>query len=213
MEDFIAFEKEVDAFVEQLPIAALSAPTLLHQFHQFIFTAIHMSRGDQIKRVAGETMAYRMSYLLPWLEGRDWDLRPASVPEMMAAFNDVDLQREQFKILLKYCHFCEFAPSVHRGQYVVKRSRSGFSLTYPDKTSEEAEAKDIIVSELAMNFLLGTAFDFDERLLAFVASDEDIDPPQLVPVATERAQRFAKDLVEQALITSDGVERGLRVRS
>lgn len=206
MEDFIAFEKEVDAFVERLPIAALSAPTLLHQFHQFIFSAIHMSRGDQIRRGAGETMAYRMSYLLPWLAGRAWDLRPASVPEMMAAFNDVDPQREHFKILLKYSHFCEFAPAVHRGQYVVTRSKSGFFLTYPDKASEEAEAKDIIVSELAMNFLLGTAFDFDERLFRFVESNSDIDPQQLVPIATERAQRFEKDLVEQALITDVGIE-------
>ncbi|AUW47325.1 hypothetical protein [Rhizobium leguminosarum] len=205
MEDFVAFEKEVDAIVEALPIAKLSAPTLLHQLHQFIFSMIHMSGGDQTKRVAGETISYRVSYLLPWLAGRDWDLQPASVPEMMATFNEADPKRDQFKILLKYSHFCEFVPAVHRGQYIVTRSASGFSLTYPNEAIEEAEAKDIIVSELAINFLLGKAFDFDDRLFAFVESGADIDPEQLVPIATERAQRFAKDLVEQALITDVGL--------
>lgn len=204
LEDFIAFEKHVDAFVEGLPIAKLSAPTLLHQFHQFIFSAIHMSGGDETKRVAGETIAYRMSYLLPWLAGRDW-IQPASVPEMMAAFNEADPKRDQFRTLLKYSHFCEFVPAVHRGQYVVARSESGFSFKYRNEALEEAEAKDIIVSELAINFLLGEAFDFDDRLFAFVESNADIDPAQLVPIAIERAQRFARDLVEQPLITDGGI--------
>ncbi|MBB2817293.1 UNVERIFIED_ORG: hypothetical protein GGD59_000511 [Rhizobium esperanzae] len=205
-ETFADFETRVDAYIDALPIAQLPARAILSRFHAYIFTCLHMSKGDAQKRFIGEILSYRLSYLLPWLSNRDWTELASGMQDVMAAFSEVDPTGDQMATLFKYSHFCELAPAVHRGQYIVESTTRGFSLAYPDENIATAEATDIIISELAINHISGSPFKRDLRILKMAATAPRIDFAAFVAVAKERSIRFSADLREQPLIS----EKSLR---
>lgn len=198
---FLAFEKEVDAALAGLPIAALPARTVLTYLLTSIFYFLHVDAKTYWK--AGDTLTYRVSYLLPWLLGRNPGSPDGGPAARMKEFRDADPTGADAKNLVSYAHFCEITPDVHRRRLDVELIPNGYRLVHPSAEFALAEATDIIVSELALNHFAHTKKRLPDReIFALARTAPRLDDTLLARVL-KRREAFYRARVREAPLVDD----------
>lgn len=153
LEELAEFEQKADEVAEGLPFWKLPVRSVLTAMYALIDQSIHGSlRGAAERHVAnGETIAYRLSYLVPLLVRCSVDTIPTAT-EGMQQFAESDPKYEAARQLIAYSHFCELMPEARKGHYAVTRRTGGFDLAHPSAAFQDAETRDILLSELALGF-------------------------------------------------------------
>lgn len=206
-ERFFEFEHTVDAALESMPIAALPARTVLTYLLSSVFYYLHIVREDFWS--AGDTLTYRISYLLPWLHRRSPGSPDGGPAIRMANFKRADPTGADAKNLISYAHFCEVAPEVHRGRLDVEPIENGFRLVHPSAQTAKWEAIDIIVSELAINHVLHTGKRMPDReILRLAESAPNLDD-RLLTRALKRREVFYRNNVQEALLVDSSAMIGI----
>ncbi|WP_415289100.1 hypothetical protein RSD66_04100 [Brevundimonas sp. S1H14] len=207
-EALIAFEVEADARIEALPIGELPVRAFWTFYHCTVFLLLH---GGEFRErgawVTGDTLAGRMSYLLPWLRNRPTEPIGANGNDAFAAVTDYPGSARQIADLSLYAHFCELMPDVHRRLLDVERSAErAFRLVHPDAAQARAEATDILVSELALNQNpLPENRRPDEEAFTLARDAPHWDMAVLVRLVRNLAVQYQAGMVEHPLVTDEGV--------
>lgn len=199
----IAFEAEADAAMAALPIGALPARCHFAHFHAFIFHQLnHAGLRDPAARITGETMLSRVSYLLPWLRARDAQPLGESADDALGALYETENAAEDMINLTQYAHLCEIMPEVHRRRLTVEQTgEAAFRVSHPDAGFARAEATDIIMSELALNFMINPVrHQPDEEIFDLARTAPVLNQGQLRAVIARRIAVYRADLREDPLI-------------
>lgn len=153
LRDLKEFEKKADSLAEHLPTWKLPIRVVLTGLYVAIDQLIHGSiDGSDPPRVHdGEGLAHRLSHLTRFLVRCPTEPTPTGY-EALEWFVGSDPDFSNCKELVAYAHFCDLMPEVRKNYYSVSRKYGGFDLTHPSKEFSDAEAKDILLSELSMGF-------------------------------------------------------------
>lgn len=174
-EDLVAFEKEIDASVATLSVLKVPLNAVLTTMFMTIDSLFHGSRfGEQTRprSVAGYAAASRMSYILPHLLACPAEFVGANAANSMLALDED--QYPEINLLLQYGHFCEIMPEVHRGLYSVSGGETEFALEHASQSVANGEARDILLTEVAMPFFLPPSINqayFDALVNMLPSSD------------------------------------------
>lgn len=207
-EALIAFEVEADARIDALPIGELPVRAFWTFYHCTVFFLLH---GHQFRTpeawITGDTMAGRMSYLLPWLRKRLTEPTGANAYEAFVAVRDFPDSSGQTRDLSLYTHLCEVMPDVHRRLLDVERTANGaFRLVHPDAAQARAEATDILVSELALNQNpLPENRRPDEEAFILARDAPRWDMAALTRLVRNLAIQYRAGMVEHPLVTDEGL--------
>jgi hypothetical protein len=153
-DELIELEHELDSRVAESTILELPLRAVLVTLHVALHTAFAAGRGGDDPTLAkAEAAARRCAYLLPLLLRCPRDRFGNSARDALDAYQEVDPSGAQLEELLTYAHVCEVMPEVHRGSFLVRRAGSRqFVLTHPTPAFSAAEARDIVLSELALPY-------------------------------------------------------------
>jgi hypothetical protein len=202
------FESEADEAIAALPLLQLSARPLLAGFHFFLYQARHAKLlGLQPLPGVADSVEGRLSYLLDHLAARPSEPFGASGRDALDAFMAADPEGKQLSALLAYSHFSEFMPEVHKGYYAVERAGNGFRLLHRDPAFAEAQAHDILLSELAIPFPLRSVQQVDPVVYRMAETAPIFDPQLLSPLLDRKTKFYLDGLAEANLITNDGMQR------
>lgn len=199
---FLDFEARADAAMEKLAIARLPARAIWSALHTTVFHALHVNEpGNPETRQTGETTSYRISYLIPWLRARPAGPLGAGTADVLGAFRDADPDGRELINMIGYAHLCEVMPDVRRDKFKVEQVGEGFRLTLPSAEAEEAEATDIIVSELALNFIAsrGPRLPEDE-IFPLARTSPTLDEALLWRVYKRQRATYQRDVREEPLV-------------
>nr|MCB7500944.1 hypothetical protein [Enterobacter roggenkampii] len=205
---FIRYERQADAFIDDLAISNTPIATLLAVYHYAIFHSLHRAgMTDPAARVTGETYTWRMSYTLKWMANRAQTPVDESVHASFQRLKVVDPHGKERTQLSLYAHFCEVAPEVHKGNLVATRILDGLKLSHKSSEFADAEAKDILISELDRNYVQNAIRkDLDPAVRALFDSNVSPTSYRLIEPARARAARYAADIVEMPLLTDTGMQ-------
>lgn len=200
--DELAFEKATDERMEQLAIAQLPARAIISQLHAIIFYFLHiLGSKDREAWKTGDTMTYRLSYIIPWLRRRNGEVLGASAEDVLQAYREADHDGSEGRELLAYAHFCELMPEVHRGRLEVEKTEAGFRLVHPSAGFALAEATDIIMSELALNHIASTGHRLpDEEIFQLARTAPVLDEALLKELIKRRAEAYRQTIREAPLV-------------
>ena len=200
----IDFEREADTAVEAMSLAAMSARTSLTLLNTTVFGLLHVAGPkDREMWKTGDTLTYRISYLIHWLRKRRADMIGASAADVLQAVQERDPEMEDARNLGAYAHFCEVMPEVHRRRLEVEVTTNGFRLVHPDAAFSTAEAIDIIVSELALNHLADNQPRLPDDEIFDLARTAPVLDPVLLSRLLRRREQFYATNVRQAQLVSD----------
>ncbi len=208
LEDLKRFELEVDAAIAKLPLLELPARPLFAGFHFFLYQSRNAELlGLNPQPGVADMVESRLSNLLHIFAARPAQPFGASARDAVQAFKEADPDGTQLSALLAYSHFSELMPEVHKGYYVVERTGNGYRLMHRDASFAEAQAHDILLSELAIPFPLRSVQKVDPVVYR-LAETAPIFNPQLLSKLLDRKTSFYLDgLAEANLITNDGMRR------
>lgn len=153
----------------------------------------------------GDTLTYRISYLIPWLRKRRDDMIGAGAADVLQAVQERDPEMDDARNLGAYAHFCEVMPEVHRRRLEVEVTADGFRLVHPDAVFSAAEATDIIVSELALNHVADNRPRLPDDEIFDLARTAPVLDPVLLKRLLRRREQFYATNVREAPLVGDGV--------
>jgi hypothetical protein len=206
--DLKRFEIEADTAIAALPLLKLSARPLLAGFHYFLYQARHAKLlGLNPLPGVADTVEARLSYLLDQLAARPAQPFGASARDALSAFIEADPDGKQLSALLAYCHFSELMPEVHKNYYAVERAGNGFRLLHRDAAFAEAQAHDILLSELAIPFPLRRMQQVDAAVYRLAETAPNFDLQLLAPLLHRKASFYLNGLAEANLVTNEGMRR------
>lgn len=208
-ERLIAFERVADAKIQEIGIGLLPARAVWALLHVMIFRLLNREGLTSVEaRVTGDTLATRLSYILPWLKARSTLPLGESTQDAILATMEVPAGRADLNDLLAYAHFSELMPDVHRRLLDVNCEQDGaFRLGYNNTEEALAEAKDILVSELALNHLRDTVRQRpDEEAFELARTAPRMDFSTLRRLARRRSDYYRQKLVEHPLVTEVGMQ-------
>lgn len=198
----ITFECEADAAVEAMSLASMPARASLTLLNTTVFGLLHVAGPkDREMWQTGDTLTYRISYLIPWLRRRNSEKVGAGAADVLQAVQERDPEMEDARNLGAYAHFCEVMPEVHRHRLKVEARAGGFRLVHPDQSFATAEAADIIVSELALNHLANNEPRLpDDEVFDLARSAPRLDPVLMDRLIRRREQFYAMQIREAPLV-------------
>jgi len=181
--------------------AGVPARALLTYLLTTIFYFLHVDKKTFWK--TGDTLTYRISYLLPWLRRRDPGAPDGGPAARLLAFRDADPTGTDAKNLISYAHFCEIMPDVHRRRLEVELTDQGFRLVHPSPEFAIAEATDIIVSELALNHIADSRRRPPDREIFALAETAPRLDEKLLSRVLRRKEAFYRANVREAPLVDD----------
>jgi hypothetical protein len=208
-DQLIAYEKATDEKMKSLAIASLPAHAVISRLHTLMFYFINIQGSkDKAAWKTGDTMSYRLSYLIPWLRACNTKVLGASTTDMLQEYSAADPDGGECRDLLIYAHFCEWMPDVHRGRLNVERTDAGFRLDFPSPRFALAEATDIIISELALNHVVDNGHhSVDEDVLQLARNGSPFDEIALNQLIARYASRYRKNIREARLVGDEGMRQ------
>jgi hypothetical protein len=139
------FENQLDAEVANLAIWKLPVRCVLFAMHYSLYGFFTSDREKAI------TIAGRMSHLIPMLAKCPPEPIGANAADAFGAYREADPALQQLLLAINYGHFSEVMPQVHRNYYsVTVVGEKHFRLEHRTENSAATEARDIVLSELAM---------------------------------------------------------------
>ena len=202
------FERDADAAIAAMPIAGLPARAMLTGIHYFLYTVAHAGLlGLRAQPGVAESIATRMGNLVPVVERCAGEPFGQSGRDAVDAFLEADPDGSQLAELLAYAHFSDFMPEAHKGYYEVSHEGGTFRLQHPDAAFAEAQARDILLSELALVFPLTAEEELDPVLHEIARTAPKIDWNLLGPLLQKKAKRLVLGLAESNLLAEAGIER------
>lgn len=203
----IEFESEADKAIAGLPLLQLPARAVHAGLHYTLFTVLRArALGLPPPSGIGETIMARLSYTLPLLRGLQAEPYGESARDAIGAFLETDPGHVELGQLLTYSHFAELMPEVHRGYYRVGATASGFRLTHPSPEFAEAQARDILLSELAIPFDLQPQDARDPEVIQLARGAPVFDPALFQAILTRKANRYLAGVAEARLVTDDALK-------
>lgn len=206
--DLKRFERVADAEIARLPLLQLSARPLLAGFHFFLYQSRHAGLlGLRPMPGVANAVEGRISYLLHLIEHRPAEPFGADARNALEAFLAIDPQGDQLAALLTYSHFSEFMPEVHKGYYQVESVGTGFRLLHRNAEFAEAQARDILLSELAIPFPIRNIQQVDPVVYQLAETAPKFDARLFVPLLDRKTKFYLGGLAEASLITNEGMLR------
>jgi len=190
-------------------VLALPARALLTFTHDFLFVMLSAPtlKGLDTRGVA-ETTTVRLAYLLRRFECLAAEPYGVDAEDAIGAVRDVDPDGAHFARLLAYSHACQVMPEVWRGYFNVAATESGLHLTHRDDAFAEAEARDILISEIGLNFRFNAVRHAPDRDVAALARGlPRVDFGFLALVVAKKAARFRTEIVEPQLISDAALQQ------
>jgi hypothetical protein len=120
-----------------------------------LYALIHGTSVTSVppKLDAARSFAARMSHLVPLLANCPGEPTGADALDVLEAYHQVDPDGKQSKLLISYAHFADLMPEVRRDYFsVVHNGEQRFTLHHASTAIADAEAEDILLSELALGF-------------------------------------------------------------
>lgn len=152
LEDLYGFEKMADERAKALAIWRIplrSLLTCLYLSADSLITGGRFSRQAEPKPQRGRALLSRISYLAQFFGTCPLEIG-AHVDDAMSVVDH--LLARQMAEALSYAHFCEIMPEVRKGFYELDADEAGFSLNHPNTAFAEAEARDVLLTELSLAF-------------------------------------------------------------
>lgn len=203
-----AFEDRVDEAVAAMPLANLPARPLLVGIHFFLYSIRHAALfGRPEHPGVADTIMTRLSHLLPIAVTCPSEPFGGDAEDALAAFREVDPDGQQLMQLFTYLHFSELMPEAHRDYYAISSTAEGFVLTHRDAAFAEAQARDILLSELALVFPLRSDNALDPALRKIIGDLPKIDWNLLGPFLAGKVKRLLFNLAEPNIVTPDAMQR------
>lgn len=212
----IAYEKEFDSLVKDLPIWEVPVRPILTALHVAVDCLFHGSRRDgslQPRPEAGAALGARLSYLVPYLMKCDSEPTGLDAADALRAVNEADPQGLNRYALLTYGHFCELMPEVHRGYYVADGDKDGgFTLSHSTPQFAVHEASDIILTELSLTFVESPAPRLVDRFDRQASMAPKFDLGVKFHTIKQFYEHYRTHLSEPPILTDEGYRAALGVR-
>jgi len=208
IERLIEFEKTLDQHVESLPIWQLPIRCVLLSLHM----AIHsfFAKGG----TTGFNAASRASALLPLLARCPAEPIGENALNAFNAYQEADPAAANMIMALNYGHFCQIMPEVHRGYYDANlASDNHFVLTHLTPAFAATEAKDILLSELAIPHLAARRPDVRREIEELAATMPQADLRLVARVQGTYVHFYLNHLVEPPLVTDAAMQAAAGVSS
>lgn len=148
--DLLALENAADNHAASLSVFTLPIRAPYSGLAAIVSALQH---GPRPRPLAASNWASRLSYLASLLARCPSEPTGSSTVEALEAYYQTDYDRSQTRFLVAYAHFSELMPEVHRDYYDVRTTGRGFRLEHRSKAFADDEARDIILSELALPFM------------------------------------------------------------
>lgn len=213
-EDLIKLEQQADTEISGLTlIPAMPVRAMLASIH-LIVDGLYYGRfraGQEAQRDKAESLISRLAYAVPLL--RRCPPNPIDDDAQTAAemIGVADPDGEQFKKVIAYLHFCQVMPEVHRDYWNVETvNPTSFVLAHANRGIAEVEAKDFVLSELALPFsfsgLHGTDAAFDEAVRL-----DAITPELQIALMRQLYHVNLESMFETPILTEEGFHAALGV--
>ncbi|MEG3125154.1 hypothetical protein [Sphingomonas sp. GB1N7] len=202
----IDFEGRVDRHIVALPICSLSARAFLAGLHRYLFQ-FRNANVQGLTEIPG--MADRFVTRLSALIGIIVNLPNApsreSASDMIETFQAADPDGRQFTQLLSYMAFSETMPEVHKNLYDITDDGVTFELKHHTSASADFEARDILLSELALVFPLAETRKLDPELDTLAAMAPEHDAVLVEALLKRKMLRLLGGMAEPNLVTEAGM--------
>lgn len=209
LDDLKAFEADLDRTVEQLPIVQLPSRVFLSCYFAAVDAAMRGARFGKAppNLEIGMALAGRLSYLAPILAKFKHDEQPNA--KDVVEFVDDGIM-DQAWLLMSYAHYSELMPEVHRSRWRVERDVDTFVLHHPDASFKVAEARDVVLAELALQFMVPPPPNHQPAFDKMVAR-EQLDPVACAMLVDTYARYFIHAAFEEAALSADALKVALGV--
>ena len=188
-------EVKIDSEVAQLAIWKLPVRAILTAMHHSLYTFFQTDREKAI------TIAGRMSHLVQLLAKCPAEPTGASAIDAFGGYIEVDPKLEQLMLAINYGHFSEVMPQVHRGYYsVTKIDEKQFRLDHASMELANDEARDIVLSELAMPHLAVSPPNVQSEIQQLALTAPKVDLSLMSQVLGSYIDHYLKHIVEPSLL-------------
>ncbi len=152
-------------------------------------------------------LAGRLSYLAPLLKRFKHDEQPSA--QNIVEIFDAEILA-QLMLLMSYAHFCELMPEVHRGRWSVERDGETFVLRHPDASFSAAEARDVVLAELALQFMIPPS-PTHQPVFDDIVARERLDLNACTRLIDTYARYFMGAAFEESALSTDALKVALGV--
>lgn len=153
-DEIIAFEIEADQTLRQLGLwgkPLRSVVTALYILADGLFTGgSRLLPGPSKRQAQAMRLISNLSYLAERLADCPHKAIGKHVDDALSVIDDE--AASELTTAVSYGTLSELMPAVHRGQLRVETLERGFKLTYPSDAAQRTEARDVVLSELALPF-------------------------------------------------------------
>lgn len=202
----LSLENCADIEIADLDVLKLPIRAFLTRYYALINNLLKskiLYRKDM--RPQGEVLVTRLSLLLPFIH-QNKDLRIGKDAEdSICSWNEVDPDGQQFTKLLNYVHFCNYMPEVHRDYYIVHSNENQLLLDHKSQNFADSEAKDIILSELALLSPKVQTGAIDQRIIALATSSPVLNIELLAELLVEREAVLLSSFDDPMLISEKNI--------
>lgn len=148
--DLVVFEQATDARIKTLPVLRLP---IRATYSALCGVISNLLSGTAPRPPAASSLALRLAYLSALLAQCPVFPLGTSAKDALSAYFECDADGSQTRDLTAYAHFSQIMPEVHRNYYQVTTTADGFRLDHKTDVFALYEAKDILLSELALAFV------------------------------------------------------------
>jgi hypothetical protein len=206
--ELIEVEGKLDGEIAGFPIWKLPVRCVLFAMH---YTLYIFFASDSLKAA---TVAGRMSHLIPLLTNCPAEPTGASAVDAYSAYVDVDPQFQQLICAINYGHFSEVMPQVRRGYYSVsKLSETHFRLDHSSSKLADVEAKDVILSELAMSHIATSQPDVRSAIEQLASTVPHADLKLVASVLGTYIDHYLKNRVEPEFVPDSLLTEALGINN
>ena len=207
-----SFERQIDEKVAALPVLLLPIRPVLTAFHVFLHGLLHGGGGTPPKVQAGYSLAGRLGHLSALLARCPAEPIGANAVDAFGAYRELDPDLSQTRLLLGYSHFCDLMPEVHRGYFAVAGDADkGFQLSHASAEFAASEARDILLSELALSTLAAPPPVDRGAIQRLAAMAPRLDLEELSRVLGAYAHHFNTTVLEEPVIGDEGLGQAIGV--
>lgn len=214
LEDLLNYEPLIDRTVAELPILRLPVRVSLSMIMRVLHGLQHgtSTTGVPPNLDAANSFASRISHLVQLLANCPAEPTGIDAREVADAYHDIDRDGSQAKLLISYAHFADFMPEVRRGYFSVLRTgRNRFSLRHCSHEFEDAETRDILLSELALAFRLQSHPFSDKFFDGLTNTRAGHLSAEAVLAIKALGDHYSRHAFEVRLIDDDGLRAALGV--
>lgn len=202
------FEQNFDAKVKDLSLLkALPVRAVLSYLHFGIDGILHPSPAAtpqlrQVQRAVGESVAGKLSYLIPLIAQCDRKELGADAADAISAALANDPEMRQMRYLTEYAQFCAVMPDVWRGNYLVEDDNNGgFVLKHLSEDQSKYEMIDIVLSELSLTHLSESV---PANTKYFDALTSKMSLGGVVGMASMYKDFYQANVIEDPILSDDG---------